>query len=144
MILCLYFRQVDPSPSNVAALSLSEKIQIRNVRKVKVNAQVSCAIYVLETFGVIFGIIWLYFGNFGVVKIASTSLYYVLLPYMYLMNTQNNKNRITDEGWTNTVRNVLGISKNLVTELPLQTQEETSNMLTSTTLPKSSKNYLYK
>ena len=47
----------------MAALSLAEDIQIRNVRKVKVNAQVAFAIYVVELFGVIIGILWLFFDQ---------------------------------------------------------------------------------
>ena len=144
LILFLYFRQVDPSPNNAAARSLSEEIQQRNIRRVKVNAQVAFAIYVVEVLGgfsMIF--LWLFFRKSVFAKIASTLLYYVLLPYIYLMNTANNKIRITDDGWTSTVRNALGISTNTVTELePFRTQEETSNMLTSRSRPNASKKYV--
>ena len=54
------------------------------------------------------------------------------------MNTANNKNRITDEGWRNTFRNALGISNNSVIELHPQAQEET--MLTSRSILKASTN----
>ena len=43
------FRHVHPSKDNLAAKSLSEPRQIRNVRKVKVNAQVTFVIYILES-----------------------------------------------------------------------------------------------
>ena len=58
------------------------------------------------------------------------------------MNTANNKSRITDEGWTSTVQNALGISTNMDTELHSQVQEEISNKLTSRSGPKTSKKYV--
>ena len=141
MILCLYFRQVDPTPNNLAAKSLAEDIQQRNVRKLKVNAQVTFAIYICEviiTFSLI--LLWMFFEQAVFSKIASILFYYVLLPYVYIMNTANNKNRITDEGWRNTFKNALGISTNIDTELHQQAQEENSNMQTSRTIPNTSKN----
>ena len=35
--------------------------------------------------------------------------YFVILPHTYLMNTSHNKDRIIDEGLTNTIRNALAI-----------------------------------
>ena len=35
-------------------------------------------------------------------------LYFVILPYTFLMNTRYNKNRVVEEGWKNVLRNVIG------------------------------------
>ena len=125
LILYLYFRQVDPSVSTAPG-SLPENIQQRNIRRVKVNAQVAFAIYILETLG-IFSMMffWLVFKNTDIARTAFILLYYVLLPYIYLLNTSNNKDRITDEGWWSTVQNALGMSNNNCTKRHSQTQQET-------------------
>ena len=47
-VLLLSFSHVEPPPDNLAVNMLAEVVQIRNVRKVKVNAQVTFVIYVLE------------------------------------------------------------------------------------------------
>ena len=49
IIFFFCFRQVHQSKYNLAANSLSEPRQMRNVRKVKVNAQVTFVIYLLES-----------------------------------------------------------------------------------------------
>ena len=43
----LIYSQVEPTADNLAANMLAKSIQIRNQRKVKVNAQVTFVIYVL-------------------------------------------------------------------------------------------------
>jgi hypothetical protein len=139
LILYLYFRQVDPS-INAAPRALSECIQQRNIRKVKVNAQIAFAIYIFEIVGWL-SIILIHFcfGKMDFFRAASLLLYYVLLPYIYLLNTSNNKDRITDEGWWNTVLNALGMSTNNVTETHSQSQKETFNMPTCRARAKNSK-----
>jgi len=138
LILYLFFRQVDPSVNNAPG-SLPENIQQRNIRRVKVNAQVAFAIYILETLG-IFSMMffWLVFKNTDIARTAFILLYYVLLPYIYLLNTSNNKDRITDEGWWSTVQNALGMSNNNCTKRHSQTQQETFNMQTHRTRTKHS------
>jgi hypothetical protein len=142
LIIWLYFRQVDPT-INEAPRHLSEDIQQRNIRKVKVNAQVAFAIYILETIGIFsMLLIWFFFGKTEFARTASTLLYYVLLPYIYLLNTSNNKDRITDEGWWSTVRYALGMPNKNVTEIHSQAQEETFNMQTHRTKANHSKKYV--
>ena len=58
------------------------------------------------------------------------------------MNSAETKIRITENGWTSTVRIALGISNNSVTELQLRSQEETPNMLTSSSKPTASTKYV--
>ena len=140
LILYLYFRQVDPSMSD-APKCLSEHIQQRNIRRVKVNAHVAFAIYILELIGIFsMLLLWHIFGKTEIAKTASILLYYVLLPYIYLLNTSNNKDSIADEGWFSTVRNALGMSNNNVSKIHSQAQEETINM--NRTQTKHSKKYI--
>ena len=49
MVILFYCRQVEPSPDNLVANSLASNIKERNVRKVKISAKVTLAIWVLET-----------------------------------------------------------------------------------------------
>ena len=69
-------------------------------------------ITVLEFFGgCIFVImrvsrITLGFGGFAQ-KILFMLLYFVVLPYGFLMNTRYNKNRIIEEGWINVLKNMV-------------------------------------
>ena len=96
--------QVEPSDSNVAANSLPRDIQLRNVRKAKVNANVYLVLYILE---------WVGNGSSYIVHIYWKHYfldmflfwYYVTLPYVHLMNTSDNKELVVDNGLTNVLRN---------------------------------------
>ena len=111
LLVNVHFRQVQPSPENAAPGSLPEGTQLRNIRRVKVNAQVAFAIYVLEVMACFSMIVfWLFIGKDKITKTASLLVYYVILPYIYLMNTSSNKSFIIDYGWLNTARNALGFS----------------------------------
>ena len=46
------------------------------------------------------------FGGF-VQKMLFMLLYFVVLPYAFLMNTRYNKNRIIEEGWLNVLKNMV-------------------------------------
>ena len=82
---------------------------MRNLRKAKVNSQVTFAIYILETVGQLsVFVLWIIIGQKEVGITLAVILYYVVLPYTFLMNTSHNKNLLIDEGWMNTIRNVLG------------------------------------
>ena len=92
----------------MAARSLPDMIQMRNMRKVKINAQVTFAIYILETVGQLsVCVLWLIIGQEEVGTTLAVVLYYVVIPYTFLMNTSHNKSLIIDEGWMNTIQNVL-------------------------------------
>ena len=43
------------------------------------------------------------------------SIYMILIPYVFLMNTSDNKNRIMEYGWKNVLKNVIGLPNNSVT-----------------------------
>ena len=48
-------------------------------------------------------------GNFSTL-FQMVSLYMIILPYAFLMNTSNNKNRVVEHGWKNVIMNVIGKS----------------------------------
>ena len=107
------FSHVEPSGDNRAVQMLAEEVQMRNVRKVKVNAQVTFIIYILETaanFSIF--VVWLFVhGSSSEVTVTMGVMWFhVVLPYIFLMNTSHNKNLLIDDGWLNTFKNAVGIS----------------------------------
>ena len=103
------FRQVEPSPDNMvtAASTLPEEVQQHNIRKVVVNAKVTFGIWILET--VTLAIVVLLFVILRLNKITTTLvmiLFYVVLPYIFLVNTSDNKNVWINNGFAKMIRNV--------------------------------------
>ena len=81
---------------------------MRNIRKVQVNAQVTFAIYILETVALAsVAILWFAIGKIELSTTLSFVSFYVVLPYTFLMNTPHNKNLITEHGFLNTIRNAI-------------------------------------
>ena len=110
LIVYLYCSQTNPTPENHAANGLSTESQLRNIRKVEVNAQVTFAIYILETLALVsVVIVWFMIRKNEISMTISFISFYVLLPYTFLMNTDYNKNLITEYGFFNTIRNALRI-----------------------------------
>ena len=92
---------------------LAKNIQVRNQRKVKVNAQVTFVIYVLETIANLsIFIVWIFVHGYSSEVTVSMGVmwFHVILPYIFLMNTSHNKSLLIDDGWWNTIKNALGIS----------------------------------
>ena len=82
------------------------------MRKVKVNAQVTFVIYILESvanFSIL--VVWVFvIGMSSEVTVTMGVVWFhIVLPYTFLMNTSHNKNLLTDDGWWNTIRNTVGI-----------------------------------
>ena len=76
----------------------------------KVNAQITAMTTVLEFLGGLSYIIHL-----GISKgtnlanfIHFQSIYFILIPYAFLMNTSNNKFRVIQNGWCGVIRNIVG------------------------------------
>ena len=83
---------------------------MRNMRKVQVNAQVTFAIYILETVALAsVVIVWFAIRKNELSATLSFVSFYVVLPYTFLMNTSHNKNLITEHGFLNTIRNAIQI-----------------------------------
>ena len=113
-----FFSQVEPTPNNHAANMLSHEIQIRNVRKVMINAQITFGIYVLECVAnTSIYVVWAFVsGTSNNVTLGLAIVWYhIILPYTFLVNTSNNKNLVTDDGWWNTIRTTLGLDRKVDT-----------------------------
>ena len=85
---------------------------MRNLRKLKVNADVTFAIWILECFGYFLIVIVWAIGAFLKVDIILEYIivvYYVMLPHTYLMNSSHNKDLIIDEGLKTIIKNALRI-----------------------------------
>ena len=102
------FRQVQPSATNHAVNMLSEEIQQRNMKKVKVNVQITFIIYIIESVAnVSVWVVWflVFQKSNDVSRMLSVLWYHLILPYIFLMNTSHNKNLVVDDGWETTIRN---------------------------------------
>ena len=81
------------------------------MRKLKVNAQVTAMTSIIEAFGnILQWSIWIFitkFAGYGTL-IQSILLYFVALPYVFLMNTSQNKERVIESGWFNILKNACG------------------------------------
>ena len=101
-------RQVTPVENNRAANSLAEDIQIRNVRKVAVNARIAAVLCLLEfaaNFSVV--LVWIIIvGSSSAGGLTNSMLwFYIILPFTHLMNTSYNKDRVVDDGWKTVILN---------------------------------------
>ena len=99
---------MEPSPDNLAAVSLTRDTQARNARKVRINANVTFFIWILEWMANITTFIASFFAlKFSIFPEYALIWYYVVLPNTYLMNTSHNKDRIVDDGLGAVLRNAL-------------------------------------
>ena len=117
-MISLFYRQVEPSEDNVVASSLNKNVQMRNARRLKVNAQVTFVIYVLETVGnCSIALFWIFINQTTTNMTMTLSLFWfhVMLPYVFLMNTSHNKKLVIDDGWLTTIHNTLVLSENFST-----------------------------
>ena len=104
MSLC--FRTVAPARGGVS----SEQATQINLRRLKINAQIKAMISIVESafnFGRILILYFMTRSSNGILAQVIT-LYMVILPYAFLMNTSHNKDRIVADGWRNVFRNLLG------------------------------------
>ena len=81
-----------------------------NMKRYKVNSQVTALICILEMVGAItFSIHRSFTGPTIDTLLHGQFTYFILMPYAFLMNTSHNKNRIVEHGWKNVLRNMIGI-----------------------------------
>ena len=100
-----HFRRVSPATNPIASENLSHNQNEVNMKKVKTNAQVTSMVCIIETAVNLFN--WISFGLTGF-WISLFILYLILLPYIFLMNTSHNKERVIEYGWKNVVGNFIG------------------------------------
>ena len=84
-----------------------------NKKKVLVNSQITAMISILEseTNLAFLIILWYFKGTTYFSLILPLILHDVILPYAFLMNTSDNKNRIVEVGWKNVFKNLFRLSK---------------------------------
>ena len=104
-----------------------------HIKKVRINAQVTAIISVLEivfmmTSVMIVGLLTRAntAGTRRETIINGLSVYFILLPRAFLMNTSHNKNRIVEYGWKNVFMNFLGIA-NKQSKATLENQSNTAS-----------------
>ena len=84
-----------------------------NKKKVLVNSQITAMISILEseTNLSFLIILWYFKGTTYFSLLLPLTLHAVILPYAFLMNTSDNKNRIVEVGWKNVFKNLFTLSK---------------------------------
>lgn len=108
------FSKIDPASNAIASEGLSKSKNADNMRKMRVNAQITAVTSILEIAGnIVQWAIWILITKFvGLGSlIQSILLYFVVLPYVFLMNTSHNKNRIVEDGWINVLKNAIGTGR---------------------------------
>ena len=84
-----------------------------DIRRLKVNAQITALITFIEFLGNLTLILHLFIveSNPWTSTIHGMVFYNIICPYAFLSNTTDNKNRIIDTGWGSIFRNLLGIKQ---------------------------------
>ena len=107
------FSQLSPTNHNLARRGLSDSQNTLNMTKLKVNAQVTAITTLLEHIGnmtaIIHGVHFTTRSSWRLsILIHEMFCYCVFTPYVFLMNTSDNKNRIIKYGWRNVLKNIIG------------------------------------
>ena len=92
----------------MVAESLNEAVNVHNMKKVRVNAQVKAMVSFIEGFVNILYILIIAFTvrtSLGTLVMQSVT-YLIILPYISLMNTSYNKDRVIENGWKNVLKNL--------------------------------------
>ena len=113
MFLLSIFSQLSPTNHNLARRGLSDRQNTLNMTKLKVNAQVTAITTLLEHIGnmtaIIHGVHFTTRSSWRLsILIHEMFCYCVFTPYVFLMNTSDNKNRIIKYGWRNVLKNIMG------------------------------------
>mgnify|MGYP003305027689 CR=1 FL=1 len=110
-VIKINFRKILPSKNNTSQRLLSDAANDINRRKLLVNSQVTAVITISElVYAVLFSVIYGFVSkgsSFGTL-IQGMSMHYVVVPYVFLMNTSYNKYRVVEFGWKNVLRNIMG------------------------------------
>ena len=108
--IILIFRKISPANSRVAEKSLSKDANRINARRILINAQVTAVTCFLEISS---NLLYQIIVKLAVKTSFATLLqfliiYFIILPYAFLMNTSHNKNRVIEHGWKNVFKNIIG------------------------------------
>ena len=92
--------------------SRGKQVQTENMKKIIVNSQVTAFTTICESIGhfVIFLLAFVTKSSevsSEITQIVFIMLHFNFLPYVFLMNTRENKSRVVQQGWINLVRNLI-------------------------------------
>ena len=82
------------------------------MKRLRVSAQVTAMATIIEVLGnLTFMVIWIFISKFADFStlVTGMALYFVILPYVFLMNTSQNKAQIVEEGWIPIFKNIFRI-----------------------------------
>ena len=90
-----------------------------DVKRLKVNAQITALITLIELFGNLTMVLHLFFveSNPWSAIIHNMVFYDIIIPYALLANTNDNKNRIINSGWKSIFENLAGMKQDLINEI---------------------------
>ena len=111
-ILFYIFRKISPIENDGLAPSRSNTLQTEKMQKVIVNSQVTAFTTVCESIGhfVIFLLAFVTKSSefsSEITQLVFIGLHFNLLPYVFLINTRENKSRLVEHGWINLIRNII-------------------------------------
>ena len=89
-----------------------------DIRRLKVNAQITALITLIEFLGNLTMLLHLFFVESNPwSSIIHTMVFYdIIIPYALLANTKDNKNRIIDSGWKSIFKNLVRIKPDLIND----------------------------
>ena len=99
---------------NANAAELPESTNNRDMKRMKISCQVTAAISLLEILGnIACAVIWLFIAKYVGHEslIMGLTLYFIFLPYAFLMNTRHNRNLVFEDGWGIVIKNLFGGDK---------------------------------
>ena len=90
-----------------------------DIRRLKVNAQVTALITLIEFFGNLTMFLHLFFveSNPWSPTIHNMVFYDIIIPYAFLANTNDNKNRIINSGWKSVLKNLVGMKQDSINDI---------------------------
>ena len=123
-------RRIQPSDNNVPGKYLSDSANELNRRKLLINAEVTAVTTLIELIGWVTFIIHLYCikGKSFSTLLHAIVIRCAIMPYVFLMNTSHNKDRIIERGWKNVFKNILKPSS-----FPVETVETSLEMTKNNT-----------
>ena len=114
----------------MAARALASDVQTRNVKKAQISAKITSAICILEAISMmVLFIVRNIWQSYEVSMVLVIFFFYVAIPFTFLKNSSENKERLVDVGFLNIIQNTFGIpSRHTVNSDPtLPTISQTSD-----------------
>ena len=106
------FSKISPAKNEGVAESHSKEVQTESMKKLIVNSQLTAFTTICEFIGhfVIFLLAFVTKSSeisSDITQIVFIMLHFNFLPYVFLMNTRENKSRVVQQGWVNLTRKLM-------------------------------------